>query len=101
PVARGQFAIIYFTGEGATSPGGIDGVISSASLLRSPIGRTEVRIGGQLAEVLYVGSVPTTVLGLAQVNVIVPPNAPTGGAVPVEVSVGGVASRPGVTMAVR
>ncbi|MCS7025251.1 MAG: hypothetical protein NZV14_10655 [Bryobacteraceae bacterium] len=101
PAARGQFAIIYFTGEGATSPAGVDGVIASANLLRSPIARTEVRIGGQPAEVLYVGSVPTTVLGLAQVNVIVPPNAPTGPAVPVEVIVGGVASRPGVTMAVR
>jgi uncharacterized protein (TIGR03437 family) len=101
PAVRGQFAIIYITGEGATSPAGVDGLIASTSLLRSPIGRVEVRIGGQLAEVLYAGSVPTTVLGLAQVNVIVPPNAPTGSLVPVEVSVGGVASRPGVTMAIR
>jgi uncharacterized protein (TIGR03437 family) len=101
PAVRGQFAIIYITGEGATSPAGVDGLIASTSLLRSPIGRVEVRIGGQLAEVLYAGSVPTTVLGLAQVNVIVPPNAPTGSLVPVEVSIGGVASRPGVTMAIR
>lgn len=101
PAARGQFAIIYLTGEGQTSPAGVDGLIASTSLLRSPIGRVEVRIGGQLAEVLYAGSVPTTVLGLAQVNVIIPAGAPVGSAVPVEVSIAGVASRPGVTMAVR
>lgn len=101
PAWRGDFVIIYFTGEGPTVPFGVDGIIASPQQLRRPVGRVEVRIGGRPAQVLYAGSVPTVVLGMAQANVVVPMDAPTGPAVPIEISVDSVPSQSGVTMAVR
>jgi uncharacterized protein (TIGR03437 family) len=47
-----------------------------------------VTIGGQPAEVLYAGAAPGLVSGVMQLNVRVPPNAATGGAVPVVIQVG-------------
>ncbi len=101
PVARGSWATIYITGEGQTRPAGIDGLISSASLLRNPAAAVQVRVGGRVAEVIYAGSVPTLILGIAQVSFFIPLDAPTGPAVSVEVSVAGVLSQAGVTMAIR
>jgi uncharacterized protein (TIGR03437 family) len=60
-----------------------------------------VKIGGLDAEVLYAGGAPGSVAGLLQVNVRVPPGVVSGNAVPVVLTVGGVSSQPGVTMAVR
>jgi uncharacterized protein (TIGR03437 family) len=52
------------------------------------------------AQVLFGGLTPQFV-GLLQVNAIVPTNAPTGGAVPISINVGGFDSQPNVTLAVR
>jgi uncharacterized protein (TIGR03437 family) len=60
-----------------------------------------VTIGGQTATVLAaqapVGSVP----GLLQLNVTVPAGVLAGAALPVEVTIGGVPSQAGLTMAVK
>jgi uncharacterized protein (TIGR03437 family) len=104
PVRRGGIVTIYLTGEGPTSPAGTDGVIATATTLRNPTGKVTVRIGGVTvpdAQMIYAGSVPTSVLGLAQINVVVPNNAPTGSAVAVDVTVGSNPSQGGVTMAIQ
>ncbi len=101
PVARGQFATVYLTGEGQTAPAGVDGLISNANQLRNPIANVTVRVGDRNAQVIYAGSVPTTVLGLCQVSFFIPADAPTGNAVPLTVTVGGAASQTGVSIAVR
>ncbi|MBL8218456.1 MAG: hypothetical protein JNL62_04470, partial [Bryobacterales bacterium] len=101
PVARGQFATVYLTGEGQTAPAGVDGLISSANQLRNPIANVQVRVGDRNAQVIYAGSVPTTVLGLCQVSFFIPADAPTGNAVPLTVTIGGAASQTGVSIAVR
>ncbi|MBL8216221.1 MAG: hypothetical protein JNK87_36210 [Bryobacterales bacterium] len=97
--ARGEVATVYLTGEGQLSPGGQTGVIATGT--RRIVAPVTVRVGGRDATVLYAGPVPTVVLGLGQVNFIIPNDAPTGANVPVEVIVGGVSTQGTVTMSVR
>jgi uncharacterized protein (TIGR03437 family) len=99
--ARGSFATMYITGEGALNPAGASGTIATASQLRRVVAPVQVRVGGRDAQVIFAGAVPTVVLGLAQVSFFIPNDAPTGANVAVEVIVGGVASQGGITMAVR
>lgn len=62
-------------------------------------------IGGQPADVadpsFYAGPIPGSMLGLLQINAVVPAGATTGAAVPVVVSIGGNASPAGVTLAIH
>jgi uncharacterized protein (TIGR03437 family) len=60
-----------------------------------------VTIGGVPAVVQYAGSAPESIAGLLQVNAVVPQGIATGAAVPVTISVGGVVSQAGVTIAVK
>jgi uncharacterized protein (TIGR03437 family) len=60
-----------------------------------------VSIGGAVAEVLYKGAVPGVVAGMIQINARVPPAAPSGAAVPVTVTMGGVTSPSGVMVAIQ
>jgi uncharacterized protein (TIGR03437 family) len=51
------------------------------------------------AQVLFSGLQPQFV-GVNQVNIIIPPNAPTGDAVPLQIQMGGITSPNNVTIAV-
>jgi uncharacterized protein (TIGR03437 family) len=61
----------------------------------------KVAIGGQDALVQFAGSAGNAVAGLFQVNAVVPQTVTPGTAVPIAISVGGVASQSGVTIAVQ
>ncbi len=100
PAAPGSVISLYATGEGATTPGGIDGKPASSPL---PIPSTPftVTIGGQTVTPEYAGGAPGEIAGLMQINVRIPANLAPGTAVPVTVQVLGYAgSQPGVTIAV-
>ena len=71
--ARGSIIQIFATGEGQTSPPGVTGSVTHADL-RKPVLPVTVTIGGVEALVQYAGSVPESVAGLFQVNVLVPQN---------------------------
>jgi uncharacterized protein (TIGR03437 family) len=100
PAAPGSVVQIYATGEGQTSPPGVTGSVITTSLKR-PILPVTVSIGGQNAVVQYAGSSGDAVAGLLQVNAVVPLDVTPGSGVPVIVSVGGVPSQSGVTIAVQ
>ena len=100
PAARGSIVSIYATGEGQTSPAGVTGSVTQSDL-KTPLLPVTVMIGGIGATVQYAGSASDAVAGLLQVNAVVPQGISPGPAVPVVVSVGGVASQPGVTLAVK
>lgn len=100
PAAKGSVVMIYATGEGQTNPPGRDGEVTG-SVLRRPIRDVMVTIGGVPARVEYAGSAPGFVAGVLQVNVVVPENAPSGNAVPVILTIGGVSSPATVSMAIR
>jgi uncharacterized protein (TIGR03437 family) len=99
PAARGDAISIYGTGEGQTTPAGIDGLVVD-SLLRRPILPVSATIDGKAAEVLYAGSAGGQVSGVLQVNLRIPPDASPGPAVPLLIQIGET-SQTGVTIAIR
>ncbi len=100
PEARGNVIVLFGTGEGLTNPGGVTGQVVPATGLRRPIANVIVRIGGQLAEVLYAGSMPNAVAGAFQLNVRIPQSIGSG-AQPVDVQIGTGSSQSAVTIAVQ
>ena len=98
PAKTGTIVVFYATGEGQTSPAGVDGQTATTTLPK-PILRVDVTIDGKPAEVLYAGATPGIVAGLMQINARVPTNAQAG-TVPVVLTVGAATSQPGVTIAV-
>jgi uncharacterized protein (TIGR03437 family) len=100
PAATGSFVILYLTGAGAMNPPAVDGSVNAnpSSLSQAALPVT-AQIGGKAATVLYAGSSQGIVSGVIQVNLVVP-NGLTAGAQPVTVTIGGVTTQPGVTVAV-
>lgn len=99
PVPLGGFISIYVTGEGTTSPGGVDGQISGNNP-PIPNAGVSITIGGQTASATYIGEAPQEISGLLQINAQIPSNVTPSTAVPVSVSIGGVNSQNFVTIAV-
>jgi uncharacterized protein (TIGR03437 family) len=86
PVRRGEIISIYCTGLGPTHtpvPAGVP-ALSAIPTLLTPA----VTVGGVHARVLYSGVAPGFV-GLYQVNVEIPADAPVGPRVPVIIEIGG------------
>jgi len=101
PAGGGSVIMIYATGEGATSPAGVDGLMALAASPGPPPPALTVQIGGQAATVSYAGNAPGLVEGTLQINAVVPMSVAPGNAVPVSFAVGGASSPAGVTIAVR
>jgi len=99
PAAKGSIVVLFGTGEGQTTPNGIDGR-PATTVFPSPVLPASVSIGGIDAVVKYFGAAPSLVAGVFQANVVIPAGVPSG-SVPVVVKVGGVSSPAGVTMAVQ
>jgi uncharacterized protein (TIGR03437 family) len=99
PAARGGVIMAFATAGGLTNPPGEDGqILAAAAAHNLPIRAT---VGGIPATVSYGGGAPFLVNGVLQVNINIPDNAPTGDAVPLVITVGGVESQPGVTIAIQ
>ncbi|HXJ43354.1 MAG TPA: protease pro-enzyme activation domain-containing protein [Bryobacteraceae bacterium] len=98
PAPQGSTVVLYGTGEGQTSPDGLDGKPVGFPLPH-PVLPFKATIGGVQAQIAYIGGTPTQVAGLFQLNVIIPPGV-VGSAVPVTVQAGDVQSQPGTTIAV-
>jgi uncharacterized protein (TIGR03437 family) len=98
PVIRGADSLsIFCTGLGTVTNQPPTGVAASGN--STTITQPTVTIGGVPATVSFSGLAPGF-FGLYQVNVQVPPNAPTGGEVPLTLTIGGVTSNT-VTIAVQ
>jgi len=98
--ARNSVVMLFATGEGETTPAGVDGKPAAEPLPRPKL-TVRVFIGGVEAEVLYAGGAPGMVAGLLQVNARVPASVTPGAAVAVEVRVSETASPTGITMGVK
>jgi uncharacterized protein (TIGR03437 family) len=97
-VKLGNIFVLYSTGEGATSPDGVDGK-PAGPVLPQPVLPVHVFIGGVEARVRYAGGAPGEVSGVLQINVEIPPNV-SGPAVPVMLQVGDRLSQSGVTISI-
>ena len=91
---------LFGTGEGLAVPAGADGRQITGEPPR-PVAQVSVLIGGMPAQVEYAGGSPGSVAGLLQINARLPAGLSPGNAIPVQVNVGGVTSRDGVTIAIR
>ncbi|MBZ5620098.1 MAG: hypothetical protein LAQ69_15440 [Acidobacteriia bacterium] len=95
----GSVVALYATGEGQTTPGGVNGRIAG-KVVPKPVAPVSVRIGGVDAEIVYAGAAPEAVAGLLQVNVKVPASLKAG-ANAVAITMGNTSSRPDATITLR
>ena len=83
-----------------STPPGVDGRISGTPLPKVNL-NCSATIGGQTAALNYCGEAPDATAGLVQLNALIPESVTPGGAVPVAITIGGVTSQAGVTVAVK
>ena len=111
PAKLGDTVLLYLTGEGdynASPLSGVNGASNTGYIIPSSLSPLPqlnplptVTIGGANATVAYAGPMVGSMLGLLQMNVVVPAGSTTGAAVPVVVTIGGNASQAAVTLAVH
>jgi uncharacterized protein (TIGR03437 family) len=96
PAKPGGYATLYLTGIGPVSPAVATGAAPPSpdqvpvSGLPQPFARVQVSVNGVPAQTSFVG-IPYFLVGVAQINFIVPPGTPTGDQ-PVTVTLAGVPS---------
>jgi uncharacterized protein (TIGR03437 family) len=101
PAPRNTYVAFWVTGQGYVNAPPPDGIQPTGPPFPTPVLPVSVSLGGvQLpaADVVFDGLVYS---GEVQVNVLIPANAPTGGAVPLVVTVGGASSRSDATVAIQ
>jgi len=99
PEQRGRAIVLYLTGQGPVEPpvdAGQPAPIDKLSWASLPYSAS---IGGKDAQVLYLGLTPTAI-GLAQANIVIPPDAQTGDDTVAFITIGGQISNT-VTISVR
>lgn len=99
PAPAGSVIVLYATGEGVTSPPGVDGTAVGPNLTQ-PLANVTVMIGAQPAQLLYAGGAPGIVEGVLQVNVRIPAGTASGN-VPVLLQIGSAVTPAGATIAVK
>jgi uncharacterized protein (TIGR03437 family) len=101
PANAGDFLTIYANGLGPVYPRVADGAAAPLPPhLAKTVQRPMVWLGGVPCPVLFSGLAPGSV-GLNQINIQVPKDAPTGPAVPIQITMGGLTSSDQVTIAVQ
>jgi uncharacterized protein (TIGR03437 family) len=101
----GDIIVFYLTGEGNydLTPSPATGYIIPATL--NPLPQLNplpsVTIGGAAATVQYAGPVVGGLLGVLQINAVVPASTTTGNAVPVSITIGGNPTQAGATIVVK
>jgi uncharacterized protein (TIGR03437 family) len=88
PIHRDEVVVIYLTGLGKVTPFVENGRPAPSSPLATTVTDTEVNVGGVAANVLFSGLAPGQV-GLYQLNVTIPWNAPKGLGIPLNIVQGG------------
>lgn len=91
PAQRGRVVQLYANGLGPVNNTPPSGEPTPPQPLATTLGAPQVTVGGRPAQVQFSGLAPYMV-GLYQLNVVVPPDAPTG-VQPVTVTIGGVTSK--------
>ncbi len=99
PIKIGDALVILATGLGAVDHTIKSGNIPSPGDLVQTLVKPMVTIGGVSAQVLFSGLTPQFV-GVYQINVIVPPGAPVGDNIPLQIQMNGINTRNDVFISV-
>jgi uncharacterized protein (TIGR03437 family) len=100
--ARGDWVEIFGTGLGVTTPASLDGLLAAPPYPQvNPNVTVKVTMGGITCQTNYVGAAPGLISGALQINAQVPAGVTPGPSVPLQVTIGGVSSPAGVTLAVK
>lgn len=99
PSSAGQVIAVYMTGGGQTNPPSTTGTVTPTSSLY-PISGVTATINGVSAPVAFAGAAPDLVTGVVQVNLVVPQGV-HGNTLPLAVTINGVSSVVGPTVAVQ
>jgi uncharacterized protein (TIGR03437 family) len=91
PVKIGDYITLFATGEGQTTPAGVDGKLATIPLPSPNLG-VSATIDGIPAVVQYKGGVFGAIAGLMQLNLLIPAGVKPGGYVPVTLQVGSVST---------
>ena len=89
PAAAGTAITVYFTGQGDVDNPVPAGSATPAEPLARPVFASTAKIGGQDAQILFIGLTPGFI-GLAQANIVIPSLA--SGDYPLVITIGGTAS---------
>jgi uncharacterized protein (TIGR03437 family) len=106
PAAPGSYISVYGTGGGITSPGAATGTVNSSTTLMpianwtSTSGTVTATIGGVDANVFFAGAAPGLISGAYQFVLQIPPGI-SGDALPLTITVNGVSTPTGPTLAVQ
>lgn len=92
--ALNTYLSVYGTGFGTYLAPGANGLQELSHTVQA-------FIGGVPAQIQFAGHAPDSTLGLQQINVLIPSNAPTGLSVPIQLVVDGVSTQSGVTVAIH
>lgn len=84
PIKPGDTLVILATGLGQTSPPAVSGAAATADPLETTVSIPSISLGGAPLTVNFAGLTPGMV-GLYQINAVVPGNVPTGAQVPLVV----------------
>jgi len=101
PAPRGSYVAFWVTGQGLVNTPVADGTQPSGPPFPSPMLAVGVSLGGSAvpaANIIFDGLI---YCGEVQINLLIPANAPTGSAVPLVVTIGGVSSRTDATIAIK
>ncbi len=98
PISSGGTIVLFATGGGQTSPASVDGQLAPGAAIQ--LLNVTATVAGVVAPVSYAGAAPGEVNGLMQVNLQIP-TAVSSGPQEVIISVNGVASQRGLTVAVQ
>jgi uncharacterized protein (TIGR03437 family) len=100
PAPVGSYVSVYATGEGLTSPAGIDGKPAGSPAPRPVVQPITATVGGLPAQVQYAGGAPGLVAGVLQANVQIPAGVLSGSS-PIVINVGGQSTQANVTVAIK
>jgi uncharacterized protein (TIGR03437 family) len=100
PLPQNSVLIVYANGGGVTSPQGTTGSLSPTNQLLRISGPVSATIGGQEAAIDFIGAAPGLVTGVVQINLRPKPGV-SGNNLSITVTINGIASPPGPTVAVQ
>jgi uncharacterized protein (TIGR03437 family) len=99
PASPGSVIAIYVTGGGQTNPPSLTGTVSPLTTLLRLTAPVTATVGGLPATVEFAGAAPGLVTGVIQINLR--PDPSVRGIVPVEISIAGITSPGGPTVAIQ